>query len=749
MQRYRALSLASASLPAGVCLKSFSSLHLHRLLDEIPQRVFFNPIATIQERLRSQEPLDPTLVAMAFKAYRGKTGSQIHKLALSSGLDSFRFVSNSLMNMYSKSESFDLARKVFDDIPEPDVVSWNTVLSGLTDGGDALDFILQMHRAGIRFDAVTFSKALAFTSDLQDLEFGLQLHSLTVKSGFDSDTFVGNALITAYSRSGCVEEAKRVFDEMAIKDSISWNALLSGLTQEGDCAYDAILVFFQMLKEDGVKIDHVAFVSVISACCQEGNLELGTQVHCSVVKVGLETHVSVSNVLMSMYYKQGSNIDKVKRVFEDMKERNVITWTTMISADSENSISLFNRMRLDDVLPNEVTFVALINVLSDEKLPREGQMMHGMCFMSGIAAQLNVSNSLVTMYANLGFVEESNKIFKSIEHKEIISWNAMISGYAQNRLCEEALETFSSLLLHSKPNQYTFGSILSAISFVQTVPLSYGQRCHSCIVKSGLNTDKYVSGALIDLYAKHGGINDSQKVFEETTQRSLITWTAIISAYAKHGRYENVMSLFEDMVKSGVRPDHITFLAVLQACGCKGMVDMGWHVFNSMLDKHMVEPWPEHYACMVDMLGRAGRLAEAEEFSKRMPKGPGVSALQSLLGACRVHGNVEMGERVAKVLMDMEPMESGAYVLMSNMYAEKGEWENVAKIRRGMRNRGVKKEIGFSWVDVGANDSIHMHKFSSDDKTHPSSEEIYRMAECLGFDMKNQEEESDMTLFGI
>ncbi|KAM0933321.1 putative tetratricopeptide-like helical domain superfamily [Dioscorea sansibarensis] len=469
----------------------------------------------------------------------------------------------------------------------------------------------------------------------------------------------------------------------------------------------------------------------------EGNLELGTQVHCSVVKVGLENHVSVSNVVMSMYHKQGGNIDKVKRVFEDMRERNVISWTTMISADTENGISLFNRMRLDDVLPNEVTFVALINVVSDEQLPREGRMMHGMCFMSGVAAQLNVSNSLVTMYAKLGFIEESSKIFRSIEHKEIISWNAMVSGYAHNGLSKP-------VYVWEHP-QCNFLYSDSAIELWPAVPLR--------IVKSGLNTDKFVSGALIDLYAKRGGIDDSQKVFDETTQRSLITWTAIISAYAKHGSYENVMSLFEDMVKSGVRPDHITFLAVLQACGCKGMVDMGWYVFNSMVYKHMVEPWLEHYACMVDMLGRAGRLAEAEEFSKRMPEGPGVSALQSLLGACRVYGkaemgervlrvygNAEMGERVAKVLMDMEPMESGAYVLMLNMYAEKGEWENVAKIRRGMRNRGVKKEIGFSWVDVGAKDSVRMHKFSSDDKTHPRSEEIYRMAECLGFDMKNQEE---------
>ncbi|KAJ0987906.1 hypothetical protein J5N97_006262 [Dioscorea zingiberensis] len=758
MQRcLTALFRAYTSVPARVCFKSFSSLEAHHLFDEIPQRTPSNPIATIQYRLRSGESLDPTTVALAFKSSRGKTGPQIHKIAICSGLDSFVFVSNSLMNMYSKSGSLDLALKVFDGLPDPDVVSWNTILSGFTSGGDAHalpTFVLQMHQAGILFDAVTFTVALTFTSDLQDLEeFCLQLHSLAFKSGFDSDTFVGNALITSYSRSGRVEEASRVFDEMSMRDSISWNALISGLTQQGDSisGYEAILIFLQMLKEEGVRPDHVASASVISACCQEESLlEVGIQVHGFVVKVGLENHVSVSNVLMTMYYKQGGGIDEAKRVFENMRERNVISWTTMISADTENAISLFSSMRLDGVEPNDVTFIALIHaVASDQHLLREGQMIHGMCFVFGISAELNVSNSLVTMYAKLGSTDDSSKIFRDIDHKEIISWNAMISGYAQSGLCEEALETFSSLLLHSKPNQYTFGSILSAISAVQTVSLTYGQRCHSRIVKSGLNTDEYVSGALIDLYAKRGGIDDSLKVFDETTtaQRSLISWTAIISAHAKHGSYEKVMSLFDAMVNSGVHPDEITFLAVLTACGCKGMVDIGWSVFDSMLDEHMIEPWPEHYACMVDMLGRAGRLVEAEEFVKRMPKGPSVSALQSLLGACRVYGNVEMGERVAKVLMEMEPMESGAYVLMSNMYAEKGEWENVAKIRRGMRNRGVKKEVGFSWVDIKVKDSIHMHKFSSDDKTHPMSEEIYRIADCLGFDMKNQEEDSQPVVY--
>ncbi|CAL9099720.1 unnamed protein product, partial [Musa acuminata var. zebrina] len=536
--------------------------------------------------------------------------------------------------------------------PDPDL----PLLPGLAQGEE--HFAALMRRAGVPSDPVTFTMVLAFSADLQDLESGQQLHCLVLKSGFDSDVFVGNALITAYSRAACADEAKRVFDEMAVRDLVSWNSLICGLTQDGDYGTEAIEFFLMMVREE------------------------------------------------------------------------------------ENAIPLFNGMRQDGVKPNDVTFVALIFAVSDEHLMREGQMVHGVCFKTGIAAEVNVSNSLITMYAKLKSMEEARRVFDGMHCRETVSWNALLSGFAQNGLREEALEVFSSLIGHCQPNQYTFGSVLSAITAAQTVSLTYGQGCHGRIIRLGLNTDAYVSGALIDMYAKRGSIEEAQRAFDETVVKRLVGWTAIVSAHAKHGNYEEVMSLFEGMKHVGVRPDHVTFLAVLVACGCKGMVDEGRKVFDSMVQEHEMEPWAEHYACVVDMLGKAGRLDEAEEFLRLAPTPPGVSALQSLLGACRVHGNVDMGSRVAEALMELEPGESGAYVLMSNIYADMGDWENVAKMRRGMRQRGVRKEVGFSWVDAGIRDgSIHMHKFSSGDRTHPWAEEIHSIARSLGSEMKARDED--------
>ncbi|XP_010250087.1 PREDICTED: pentatricopeptide repeat-containing protein At4g32430, mitochondrial [Nelumbo nucifera] len=694
----------------------------------------------LREQLRwgGTNTLNEVTVAVALKACRGdpKPGCQIHGLAISSGFDSFVTVSNSLMNVYCKSGQFDQAFEIFKNLSSPDIVSWNTVLSGFHESQDALRFTLQMHQTGVSFDAVTYTTVLNFCSDIQDCLLGFQFHSLVNKSGFDSETFVGNALITMYSRWGYLEEAKRLFDEMPQRDLVSWNALLSGYVQEGNYGVEAVYTFVELVRE-GMELDHVSFSSVISACGHEKSLELGRQIHGLVLRSGYGTHVSVCNVLISMYSKC-EVVEDANMVFESMTERNVISWTTMISINEKDAISLFIDMRKDGVYPNEVTFVGLIHAISVENLVKEGHTIHGFCIKTGFLSDLNVSNSFITMYSKFESMKESKKIFDEISYKETISWNALISGYAQNGMSQEALQTFSLAILESYPNEFSFGSVLSAIGSAESVSLRQGQRCHSCIIKLGLNTNPVVSGALLDMYAKRGSIEESQKIFSESPQTSQVAWTAIISAYARHGDYESVMELFEEMQRKAVPPDSITFLSVLTACGRRGMVDMGCRVFDSMVKDHHIEPSPEHYSCVVDMLGRAGRLDEAEEFVHQMLTKPGLSALQSLLGACRIHGNVEMGKRAAEALMQMEPMESGSYVLISNIYAEKGEWDKVAKVRKGMRERGVKKEIGFSWVDV-VGGSMYMHGFSSGDRSHPQAEEICWMAELLWSEMTSLE----------
>ncbi|GAB4828294.1 hypothetical protein Ancab_035208 [Ancistrocladus abbreviatus] len=683
------------------------------------------------------DSIDEDVVAVALKACCGhpKVGEHLHGFAVSSGFILYRSVMNSLMNMYCKSRLFDRALDIFRNLDDPDVVSYNTILSGFQNGEDALSFACQMNFCGVVFDPVTFSTVLSCCLGDKGFLFGCQLHCMIQKSGFHNEIFVGNAMITMYSRWGHVVEAERVFDEMPFKDLVSWNAIVSGYSQEGSYGSEAIWAFCEMLRQ-GMKFDRVSLIGAISACGYETNLEIGRLLHGLSIKAGCGTLVSVCNVLMSTYAKCEMNED-AKLVFQGMLERDVVSWTTMISLFEEDAPALFHEMRVDGVYPNHVTFVGLLHAITIRNLVAEGQMIHGLCAKTGFMSESNVSNSFVNVYAKFELMRDSMKVFEELHHKETVSWNALISGYAQNGLSQEALEAFFAAIKETQPDEYTFGSVLSAIGAAEAISLRHGQRCHSHLLKLGLNTNLITSSALLDMYAKRGSLDESRGVFGEMTQKGQVAWTAIISAHARHGDYDSVMDMFKEMEKEGIAPDCITILSVLTACSRKGMVDMGRQIFDSSIKDQIIEPSPEIYSCMVDMLGRAGRLKEAEELAQQIPGGPGLSALQSLLGACKIHGEVEMGQKIASSLLEMEPKESGSYVLMSNLYAVKGDWEKVARIRRQMRDKGVRKEIGFSWVDVGNIDgSLYMHRFSSDDMSHPRIQEIYKMAEWLGLELK-------------
>ncbi|KAG8099141.1 hypothetical protein GUJ93_ZPchr0013g35674 [Zizania palustris] len=715
-------------------IRALTTVAAHHQFDRIPHPAHAaNTTATVAGR-----PVSRIAFSAAVSASDPASLPAFHAIAVATGLDGCAAVSNSLAARYAKTGSLPSAVRVFATARVRDVCSYNTILSAYPDPGEALEFASWMLRSGeVRPDAVTCTVALSLAAGRREYFLVRQLHALACRLGLAADLFVSNALVTAYARGESLEEARRVFDEMSARDLVSWNALICGLAQDGDYPAEVIGVFLRMLKDSAVRPDRISVCSVIPACGREGKLEHGRQVHGFSVKLGVEGHVSIGNVLVAMYYKCAAP-GCARRFFNAMSERDVISWTTAISMDGEGAIALFNGMRRQGVQPNVVTIVALMSALSADCPAREAPMIHAACLKIALSGEAAASNSLITMYAKARRMDDARMVFDLMPHRGIIAWNALVSGYAQNDRCNDALEVFSSMANCLKPNETTFASVLSSVTAVETVSMAYGQMYHSQALKLGLGDSEYVAGALVDMYAKRGSLEESWKAFNEAVDRSLIAWTAIISANARHGSYAAAMSLFSDMLRYGVAPDGVVLLAVLTACRYGGMVDTGREIFDSMVAEHGVQRWPEHYACVVDMLGRAGRLQEAEELMMRMPSGPTVSALQSLLGSCRIHGDTTIGERVAGILTEMDPTESGAYVLLSNIYAEKGVWDGVAKVRRKMRDRGVKKEIGFSWVDSGAGDgeALHLHKFSSDDTTHPHTGEIYAMAEGLGWEMK-------------
>ncbi|PIN22403.1 hypothetical protein CDL12_04886 [Handroanthus impetiginosus] len=643
---------------------------------------------------RGLSGIDEVAIALPSEACVGRPnlGSQIHGFAIVSDLW--------LMFLDLRS-----ALCIFENLKNPDTVSYNMVLSGFEDSENALLFAHRMYSAGIAFDAVTFTSVLAHCADCEEFGFGFQLHGVVLK------------LVMMYAKCGQILDADKVFDKMPHEDLVSWNAVLSGYAQKGSYGLEAILGFIKMVK-GGMNLDHVSFTSVISACGHERNLDFWKQVNALSMKRGYSNHVSVCNVLMSMYSKC-EIVEDAKLVFKNILDGNVVSWTTMLSICEDDAMSLFKKMIRHDVYPNDVTF-------------------------SNFLSEINVANSFITMYGKFKLVEGCIKVFQELDYREVISLNALISAYSLNEMYQEALQMFLFASKELPPNPYTFVSVLHAIASSESISLRQGQRCHSYIRKLGLDTDRIVSGALLDMYAKCGSIDESKKIFDESAQKSQVSWTAIICAHARHGDYESVMKYFNEMVIEGIKPHSITFLSVRTSCGHNGIVDEGVEIFNSMINDHSIEPSAEHYSCIVDMLGRARRLNKAEGFLSQIPGGPGVLVLQRLLGSCRTYGNVDLAIRVSDALIAMEPNESGSYVLMSNLFAEKGKWEKAAKMRRMMREKKVMKEVGFSWADVeNVDECMYLHGFSSGDKSHPLSKEIFMMAELLGAEMKRRRERSD------
>ncbi|KAG6481322.1 hypothetical protein ZIOFF_057919 [Zingiber officinale] len=687
---------------------------------------------------------------MAAPARRNISNSvvHIHELPITREFHRAAIANNTLMEVILDTGEYISILVVYFPEEDPQVISCRTHQCGLGGMKYHLSLAHDIRDLGFfRFELCPCSTTLAFTSNYEFLHIHLLplvLQRIASRQGTGADFLTTDFLETDSSTSGWTDSGRRPPSTPAPSPPHSSTAE-AGRASSFTASTEA-LDFFALMRRTGVHPDGVTFTVALAASANLLDPEPARKLHSLVLKSGFGSDIILTNAVITSYARAGQSVE-AHMVFNETPFRDSVTWNSLLCVRPDhNAIHLFNVMRLQDVQPNDVTFVALIFAVNDQLL-REGQMVHGVGFKLGIAEELNVSISLITMYAKLKLMVDARKVFDAIHCKEIVSWNALVSGYAQNGQLEDALAVFSSLILHCMPNQYTFGSILSAITTTDIVSLAYGQSFHAHILKLGLNANAYVSVALIDLYAKRGSIDESRRAFEEAPLKSLITWTSIISAHSKHGNYEEVMSLFESLKRTGIHPDHITFLAVLVACCCKGKVDMGRKVFESMVDEFEIEPWQEHYACMVDMLGKAGRLEEAEEFLQLAPMPLGISALQSLLGACRVHRNAEMGSRMAEALMKVEPTESGAYVLMSNIYAEKGEWDNVAKLRRGMRQRGVRKEIGFSWVDVGSGESLHMHRFSSGDNTHPLAEEIHSMAESLGMEISYKKEDSDMGFY--
>ncbi|KAJ7553580.1 hypothetical protein O6H91_06G104000 [Diphasiastrum complanatum] len=627
-------------------------------------------------------------------------GKRVHALIIQSGLDSGIFLGNTLVNMYAKCGSLWDARKVFSTLPEHNVFSWTAIISAYADGGqgeEAINLFRQMQQTGITPDRVAFVVVLKACARIAALEEGRQLHSKIIRSGFESDVSIGIALVDMYAKCGCIEHARLVFDNTHERNVVSWNVMITGYVQQG--RGKEALDLYEKMKQEGLQPNSVTYVVLLNACANIAALEQGKHLHYHVIKYGFESDVILENTLVDMYSKCGS-IEQARRVFNNMYKRNVVSWNALIAGYEQQglgkeALALYEEMKQEGLQPNNVTYVVLLNACASIAALEQGKQLHSHIIRSGFELDVIVSSALVDMYAKCGSVEHARQVFNSMHERNVVSWNAMIAGYAQQGLGKEALALYGQMKREDvQPNNVTYVVLLN--SCASFAALEQGKQLHSHIIKSGIGLDVNVWNALVDMYAKCGSLECACRVFNNMHKRDVVSWNAMIAGYAQQGFGKEAITLLEQMQREGKKPDEATYVGVLCACSHSGLVNEGRCLFDSMRKNHGVTPTVEHYACMVDLLGRAAYLADAEEFINKMPIQPDVVIWTTLLGAARKHGHVEIGRRAFDCVVKLEPDNTAAHVLLLNIYATAGRRKEVAKIRKEMKDIGVRKMPGCS-----------------------------------------------------
>ncbi|XP_073525554.1 uncharacterized protein [Phyllobates terribilis] len=654
-----------------------------------------------------------------------------HALLLVSGKAQTIFISTRLINLYAHTRDITYARHVFNQTPSKDTYTWNSLISAYVRSGKFINAVNCFNE--MRFDSnvqpdwYTFPPLLKACSNLFD---GKRIHSLILKLGFIWDVYIAASLIHVYSRFGHVTSAQHLFDKMPTRDPASWNAMISGFCLNNG-AEEALNTLMEMRRE-GIRLDPVTVASVLPACVEVGSTSLAMLIHVYVIKHNLEFDLFVSNALISMYSKFGF-LEHSQRVFNQMKNRDLVTWNSMIAAYEQNGDSIstlfcFREMVNSGFHPDALTLVSLSSVTAQSGNLKNSRFIHGFVTRRGwISGDILICNAVMDMYAKMGDLDSARKIFDLTSFRDVISWNTLITGYSQNGFATEAIEIYSEMELYTdiKPGQGTFVSVLPAYTHLGA--LKQGTKIHGRAIKTPLQYDIYVATCLIDMYGKCGRLDDALSLFYQITRRNSVPWNAIISCHGIHGYGEKALKLFGEMMDEGIKPDHITLLSLLSACSHSGLVDQGFRLFNMMREEYMISPNLKHYGCMVDLLGRGGELQKAYDFILDMPVKPDSSVWGALLAACRTHGDVELAKITSEKLFEIDSGNVGYYVLLSNIYAKSGKWERVKEVRSLAIGRGLSKTPGWSSVEIDNKIEV----FYTGNKTHPRSEEIYKELEVL------------------
>ncbi|KAL5566653.1 hypothetical protein UlMin_029817 [Ulmus minor] len=685
-----------------------------------------------REGLKPNSRTVVALLSACREAFGLRWGKEIHGYCLRSGLfDLDPHVGTALIGFYLR---FDvgISRFLFELMVFRNVVSWNAMITGYVDVGEhleACELFVCLLVDGVKFDSVTIVAVVQACAELGFLKLGMQIHQMAIKSGKINDLFIVSTLLNMYSKSGRLDLACKLFKNVPKRDSALWNSMLCAYIEYG--FYDKAVSFFRDMQKEGFG-DETTIAIVLSSCSNFAeDVRMGDSLLAHVIKSGMEMNVFLGNAFLSMYAELNC-VEAASKVFKEMKSFDVISWNTLIMTLASNRLrdeawKLFGVMRTSKIEPNSHTLISILAACDNETCLYLGSALHGFVIKHDIEIDLSLNTALTDMYMSCGDEAMARTLFENCPNRDVIAWNALIASYVKTNHGEKAQLLFSHMISEVEPNCVTIINMVSSCTHLADLP--QGQCLHAYVTRrqSSFGFDLSLANALLTMYARCGSMKNAEKVFQTLPWRNIISWNALITGYGTHGRGYEAIRAFLEMLEDGLQPNAATFVAILSACRHSGLIEKGSQLFHMMVNNFNIQPELVHYGCMVDLLCRGGRLNEARQFIESMPIEPDASLWRALLSACRDHCETELAATIFEKLVELEPMNAGNYILLSNIYAAAGLWQEVRQIRNWLQEKGLRKSPGRSWIAV----RNQIHCFTAGDTTHPQSDSIYANLDSL------------------
>ncbi|KAG6395013.1 hypothetical protein SASPL_145604 [Salvia splendens] len=669
----------------------------------------------------------------------------------------------SLITSYLELQDFHSAAMVFFLDLEHNYLHWNTFLEDFKNkGGDPTEILqvsAELHNMGVVFGSENLTMLLKMCANLRDSWLGLEIHVCLIKRGFDKDMHAKAALMNFYGSCCGSDSAKKVFHETSDHTSLLWNeAVLVALRNEE--WFKGVDVFRRM-QFSSTEVDSNAFTitGVVQACGKIGALDEGKQLHGYILRKAIESNLSICNSLIFMYSKNG-NVKQARAVFDLVQNRNlstwnaiifgyaahghledawellremetysikpdIVTWNSLLSGhlhhgSCQEVLNILQHMQNGGFKPNNRSMTTVLQAVSELHYLHLGQEIHCFVIRNGIDSDIHVITSLLDMYVKnddlnsaravfdgielAGRIDEALDVMKQIKDSglapNVVSWTALISGSCQNGYHRQVLDFFYQMQAEGvKPNSATIASLCRACAGLSL--LQRGKEAHCISIRNEYVEDVFVCTSLIDMYSKCGSLETAYRVFQAAENKTLASWNSMIMGFSSYGHGKEAISLFHRMrEEKKLQPDPITMTALLTGCKHSGLIDEGWRLFDSMKTECGITPTIQHYSCMVDLLARAGYLDEAWDFISQMPVEPDSTVWGAILGSCRTHGSLQLGEIAAKQLFKLEPENPANYVLLMNMYTASERWDDVDRVRDLMERRSLKIGNVWSWIEI-------------------------------------------------